>query len=119
KTPKTFTPSNYIQTVKCFPDLKSDSLSSQFSFNKLKDRIDEKYPSFNEKLMTRDIYFTKGEAKRVMRLKPHDTTFEMAVEEINAKGEWHPIEQNPKATQADINRQLLNVEITSDEKTFD
>jgi hypothetical protein len=122
-SPKTITPSNYIQTVKCFPDLKSDTLARQFSLNGLKEQIDEKYASFNEKLVTRDIYFTKGNSKRVIRLKPHDSTFEMVVEDINAKGELSPIllteKQRRRATQSDINQQLLNADITSDEKTYD
>ncbi len=123
KAPKTITPSNYIQTVKCFPDLKSEALARQFSLNGLKDQISEKYASSGEKLVTRDIYFTRANTRRVMRLKPHGSTFDMAIEDINAKGELTPVplteKQRHRATQSDINHQLLNADITSDEKTYD
>jgi hypothetical protein len=120
---KDITPSNYIQTVKCFPALKSDSLKSRFSLNNLRDKIDEKYPSLNDKLLARNIFFTKDKVKRVMRLVPHDTTYEMIIEDIGDDGELKaidlPLQQRRNATQTDINQHLLNAEITSDEKTYD
>lgn len=123
KGPKTIAPSNYLQTVKCFPLLKSDYLMKKFDLNSLRDRIDEKYASLSEKLLTRDIYFTKAGSKRVLHLKPHEGTFEMSLESINSKGEATLIplteQQRTKATVSDIGDQLSNAEITSEEKTYD
>lgn len=123
--PKSITSPNYLQAIKCFPDLRDEKLREKFSLDALRSQIDIIYPSMSENLVSRNIFFTNREGeKRILRIKPKGTlVFELVLESIDKKGVHSvlplPERQKVKATQEDINQHLLNVEIVGDERIYD
>jgi hypothetical protein len=128
KTKVPLVSANYLQAIKCFPGLKDETLKTKFSLDALKNKIDEKFPSISQKLLTRNITFvTQHQEKRMLHLKPKVTPkgleYEMFLESVDQKGTFMPIaipeKQRKAGTQEDINQHLLQAEIQMDEKTFD
>lgn len=116
---------SYTQMTKCFSELEDEAQKFRVDLKKVKDRLDEKFPTTRTERVRRVMKFrdAAGVIKR-LRLdteneKPPKTT--ALLESLDSKGSATPVQPLPinriNPTQAEINRLLSGNDLLSDEIT--
>ncbi|WP_255490017.1 hypothetical protein [Bdellovibrio sp. KM01] len=124
--PPTATPVSvsYENVLKCFPELKDDSLAFKVNLTKLKELADEKFVTIRSQLRQRKVNYLDADKQEFNLILKNETTsikkpkIELTVQKVQADGVLTDIaltknqRTNPK--QEIINGFLLNSTIRSD-----
>lgn len=119
---------SYENLMRCFPELKDDSLSFKVDLNRLKEVMDEKFVTSQSQLRQRKIQYVNAE-QQLMNLILRNTfqgekkvQSELTLQQVDDKGVVTDIKltenQRINPTQDTINNFLLNTTTKSDEYSY-
>lgn len=119
---------SYENLVRCFPELKDESLSFKVDLNHLKEVLDEKFVTYQSQLRQRKIQYEDAD-RNLMNLILRNTfqgekkvRTELVVQQVDAKGVVVDVKltdnQRFNPSQEIMNGFLLNSTIKSDEFSY-
>lgn len=119
---------SYENLIRCFPELKDESLSFKVDLNRLKDLIDEKFVTSQSQLRQRKVHYVDADQQRMNLILRTDfkaakkMSTQLILQKVDEKGLVTDLKltknqaNNPK--QEIINNFLLGANIKSDEYSY-
>ncbi len=119
---------SYENLIRCFPELKDESLSFKVDLNRLKELIDEKFVTSQSQLRQRKIHYIDADQQKMnLILRTHFSAVkkmstQLSLQKVDEKGLVTDLKltknqaSNPK--QEVINNFLLGASIKSDEYSY-
>lgn len=119
---------SYENLIRCFPELKDESLSFKVDLNRLKDLIDEKFVTSQSQLRQRKVHYVDADQQRMNLILRTDfkaakkMSTRLILQKVDEKGLVTDLKltknqaNNPK--QEIINNFLLGANIKSDEYSY-